>query len=91
MRWDAFVYVTDPDALAAEFADRFSEHLSEQRVADSGAAFSVPLKDTHDGFAGSRFATLTATSCSSIDQCRQQGSDAGVNECNRLFSIVTTE
>jgi catechol 2,3-dioxygenase-like lactoylglutathione lyase family enzyme len=48
MRWDAFVYAPDPDALAAEFADRFSEH----RVADGGAAFSAPLKDTHDGLRG---------------------------------------
>jgi catechol 2,3-dioxygenase-like lactoylglutathione lyase family enzyme len=48
MRWDAFVYASDPDALAAEFADRFSEH----RVADGGAAFSVPLKDSHDGLRG---------------------------------------
>lgn len=32
-----------PDAFAAEFADRF---------ADGGAAFSVPLKDTHEGFRG---------------------------------------
>jgi catechol 2,3-dioxygenase-like lactoylglutathione lyase family enzyme len=39
MRWDAFVYVQDPDALAAEFADH-------------GAAFSEPLKDTHDGLRG---------------------------------------
>lgn len=39
MRWDAFVYVPDPDALAAEF----TEH---------GAAFSEPLKDTHDGLRG---------------------------------------
>lgn len=39
MRWDAFVYAPDPDALAAEF----SEH---------GAIFSVPLKDTHDGLRG---------------------------------------
>ena len=43
MRWDAYVYAPDPDALAAEFADRF---------ADGGAAFSVPLKDTHDGLRG---------------------------------------
>ena len=43
MRWDAFVYAPDPDALAAEFAGRFS---------DCGAAFSVPLKDTHDGLRG---------------------------------------
>jgi catechol 2,3-dioxygenase-like lactoylglutathione lyase family enzyme len=39
MRWDAFVYAQDPDALAAEFGER-------------GAAFSVPLKDTHDGLRG---------------------------------------
>lgn len=39
MRWDAFVYVQEPDALAAEFAER-------------GAAFSVPLEDTHDGLRG---------------------------------------
>ena len=39
MRWDAFVYASDPDALAAEFADH-------------GAAFSVPFADTHDGLRG---------------------------------------
>ena len=39
MRWDAFVYVPDPDALAAEFAQM-------------GAAFSAPLKDTRDGLRG---------------------------------------
>jgi catechol 2,3-dioxygenase-like lactoylglutathione lyase family enzyme len=33
MRWDAYVYAPDPDALAAEFADH-------------GAAFGAPLKDT---------------------------------------------
>lgn len=38
-RWDAYVYVPDPDALAAEFASRDVE-LSE------------PLKDTHDGLRG---------------------------------------
>ena len=38
-RWDAFVYVPDPDALAAEFASRNVE-------------FSVPLKDTDDGLRG---------------------------------------
>jgi catechol 2,3-dioxygenase-like lactoylglutathione lyase family enzyme len=47
LRWDAFVYAPDPDALAAEFADRFAD-----RFADHGAAFSVPLKDTHDGLRG---------------------------------------
>jgi len=39
MRLDAFVYASDPDALAAELADH-------------GAAFSAPLKDTHDGLRG---------------------------------------
>jgi hypothetical protein len=39
MRWDAYVYAPDPDALAAEFTDH-------------GAAFSAPLKDTHDGLRG---------------------------------------
>ncbi len=39
MRWDAFVYVPDPDVLAAEFLSL-------------GATFSVPLMDTHDGLRG---------------------------------------
>jgi catechol 2,3-dioxygenase-like lactoylglutathione lyase family enzyme len=39
MRWDAYVLVNDPDALAAEFVDR-------------GVTFSKPLKDTHDGLRG---------------------------------------
>ncbi len=39
MRWDAYVYAPDPDALAMEFENH-------------GAAFSVPLKDTHDGLRG---------------------------------------
>jgi catechol 2,3-dioxygenase-like lactoylglutathione lyase family enzyme len=39
LRLDAFVYAPDPDALAAEFANH-------------GAAFSVPLEDTHDGLRG---------------------------------------
>lgn len=38
-RWDAYVNVPDPDALAAEFASR-------------GVVFSVPLKDTGDGLRG---------------------------------------
>jgi catechol 2,3-dioxygenase-like lactoylglutathione lyase family enzyme len=38
-RWDAFVSVPDPDALAAEFASRNVE-------------FSEPLKDTDDGLRG---------------------------------------
>lgn len=38
-RWDAYVHVPDPDALAAEFASRHVE-------------FSEPLKDTHDGLRG---------------------------------------
>jgi catechol 2,3-dioxygenase-like lactoylglutathione lyase family enzyme len=39
LRWDAFVYVAEPDALAAEFADH-------------GASFSELLSDTHDGLRG---------------------------------------
>jgi len=39
LRWDAFVYASDPDALAAEFSAQ-------------GATFSVPLKDTSDGLRG---------------------------------------
>jgi hypothetical protein len=38
-RWDAYLYVPDPDALAAEFLSRDFE-------------FSVPLKDTDDGLRG---------------------------------------
>jgi catechol 2,3-dioxygenase-like lactoylglutathione lyase family enzyme len=38
-RWDAYVSVPDPDALAAEFTSR-------------GVLFSVPLKDTDDGLRG---------------------------------------
>ncbi len=38
-RWDAYLYVPDPDALAAEFASR-------------DVKFSEPLKDTHDGLRG---------------------------------------
>jgi len=38
-RWDAYVDVPDPDALAAEFNSRNVE-------------FSKPLKDTHDGLRG---------------------------------------
>jgi catechol 2,3-dioxygenase-like lactoylglutathione lyase family enzyme len=38
-RWDAFVSVPDPDALAAEFASRKVE-------------FFEPLKDTDDGLRG---------------------------------------
>jgi catechol 2,3-dioxygenase-like lactoylglutathione lyase family enzyme len=39
MRWDAFVYAPDPDALAAEFTTH-------------GATLSAPLADTHDGLRG---------------------------------------
>jgi len=38
-RWDAYLHVPDPDALAAEFASRHVE-------------FFVPLKDTDDGLRG---------------------------------------
>jgi len=39
MRWDAYCYTPDPDALAAEYAQR-------------DVAFSNPLKDTTDGLRG---------------------------------------
>ena len=39
MRWDAYLLVPEPDALAAEFTGR-------------GAGFSKPLQDTHDGLRG---------------------------------------
>jgi catechol 2,3-dioxygenase-like lactoylglutathione lyase family enzyme len=39
MRWDAYCYTPDPDALAAEYTNR-------------GAPFSNPLKDTTDGLRG---------------------------------------
>jgi catechol 2,3-dioxygenase-like lactoylglutathione lyase family enzyme len=38
-RWDAYLYVPDPDGLAAEFLSRHVE-------------FSVPLRDTDDGLRG---------------------------------------
>jgi catechol 2,3-dioxygenase-like lactoylglutathione lyase family enzyme len=38
-RWDAYLLVPDPDALATELASRNVE-------------FSEPLKDTHDGLRG---------------------------------------
>ena len=39
MRWDAFIYVADPDALAEEFGTH-------------GAQLSAPLEDTPDGLRG---------------------------------------
>ena len=38
-RWDAYLYVPDPDGLAAEYASR-------------NVKFSEPLKDTNDGLRG---------------------------------------
>ena len=38
-RWDAYISVPDPDALACEFAWRHVE-------------FPQPLRDTHDGLRG---------------------------------------
>jgi len=38
-RWDAYLYVPDPDALAAEYAS-------------NGVEFFEPLKDTDDGLRG---------------------------------------
>ncbi|MEP7077204.1 MAG: VOC family protein [Acidobacteriota bacterium] len=37
--WDAYIYVPNPDALAAEFAS-------------SSVQFSKPLEDTHEGLRG---------------------------------------
>jgi catechol 2,3-dioxygenase-like lactoylglutathione lyase family enzyme len=39
MRWDAYVFAPEPDALAAEFLNR-------------GAVLSTPLRDTGDGLRG---------------------------------------
>ncbi len=39
MKWDAYVYVPDPNTLAAELSQR-------------GAILSVPLSDTSDGLRG---------------------------------------
>jgi catechol 2,3-dioxygenase-like lactoylglutathione lyase family enzyme len=39
LRWDAYLAVPDPDALAGEFAAR-------------GVAFTMPLADTSDGLRG---------------------------------------
>ena len=52
-RWDAYLHVPDPDALAAEFSSRNVE-------------FSEPLKDTDDGLRGFELRTLTATFCFSV-------------------------
>jgi hypothetical protein len=38
-RWDAYLYVPDPDALAEEFSSR-------------DVVFAKPLQDTHDGLRG---------------------------------------
>jgi catechol 2,3-dioxygenase-like lactoylglutathione lyase family enzyme len=38
-RWDAYLHVPDPDALAAEYSSR-------------GVGFSQPLQDTDDGLRG---------------------------------------
>jgi catechol 2,3-dioxygenase-like lactoylglutathione lyase family enzyme len=39
LRWDAFIYAPDPNALAAEFTAQ-------------GVSFTEPLKDTSDGLRG---------------------------------------
>ena len=43
MRWDAYLYAPDPDALAAR-----------RSWIEESAAFSQPLQDTHDGLRGFR-------------------------------------
>jgi len=49
-RWDAYLNVPDPDALAAEFASR-------------DATFSVPPKDTDDGLRGFEIRYRDGLSC----------------------------
>jgi hypothetical protein len=63
MRWDAYVYAPDPDALATELAEQ-------------GAAFSEPLKDTHDGLRGFEICDPDGTFCSSADQSIRRISDS---------------
>jgi catechol 2,3-dioxygenase-like lactoylglutathione lyase family enzyme len=46
-RWDAFIYVADPDTLASEFESR-------------GVVFSAPLSDTDDGLRGFELADRDA-------------------------------
>jgi catechol 2,3-dioxygenase-like lactoylglutathione lyase family enzyme len=57
-RWDAYVNVPDPDALAAEFALRDVE-------------FSEPLKDTEDGFSDGSLIWASARTARIVpaDQC----------------------
>ena len=58
-RWDAYVSVPDPDALAAEFSSRKVE-------------FFEPLKDTHDGLRGFEIKDATDTFYFSDERVRER-------------------
>ena len=72
MRWDAFVYAPTP------MHSRSNLPIMEQHSACRSRILTTV-------FAGSRFATLTATSCSSADQGRQCLAIPG-NECKPVYS-----
>jgi catechol 2,3-dioxygenase-like lactoylglutathione lyase family enzyme len=77
MRWDAYVYAPDPDALAAEFLDH-------------GATFSAPLKDTHDGLRGFELTDPDGMFCFSDarDRLRPASLHAdGANHCLSASSL----
>src|SRR5579863_4714018 len=73
LRWDAFVYAEDPDALAAEFVGH-------------GAAFSVPLMDTNDGLRGFEICDPDGYVLFSGGRGRRRGSDVGRNERNLIYN-----
>lgn len=59
-RWDAYLHVPDPDALAAEFSSR-------------GVELSGPSPTTMTGCAGSKWWTPTATCCTSVARAGESG------------------
>src|SRR5687767_4902922 len=69
-RWDAYLHVLDPDALAAEFVSRDVE-------------LSVPLTDTNDGCVDSSSRMLTATCCVSAALVHE-GTRTHENQQNRF-------
>ena len=71
MRWDAFIYAPDPDALAADFIVR-------------GAALSAPLEDTHDGLRG--FADAAAMFLARAEQRHFERAAPGGQRSVRDFS-----
>jgi hypothetical protein len=64
MRWDAFVYAPDPDALAAEFAVDLPNIVLPMVEQHSACSLRIPTTV----FVASKFATRTATFCSSGDR-----------------------